>query len=121
MVSDVLADFRERIAQAVEAGIGRDLLIVDPGIGLFAKTGEHNLEIIRRLADLKTLGLPILIGASRKRFIGAVLGDLPADERVEGTAAAISVSIANGANIIRVHDVKEMARVARMTDAIAGG
>lgn len=117
VVSEVMAYLRERIAQAAEAGIPRELLIVDPGIG-FAKTTEHNLEIIRKLGDFKSLGLPILIGTSRKRFIGEALGDLPPDQRLEGTAATVALCIANGANIIRVHDVREMSRVARMTDAI---
>lgn len=120
VTSEVMAYFRERIALAVEAGIAREMLIIDPGIG-FAKTTEHNMEIIRNLGDLKSLGLPILIGTSRKRFIGQALGDLPANERVEGTAATVALSIANGANIVRVHDVKEMSRVARMTDAIVRG
>lgn len=117
LISDVMACFRERIGQAVEAGVQRELLIIDPGIG-FAKTAEHNLEIIHSLADFRSLGLPILIGTSRKRFIGMLLGELPADQRMEGTAATVALSIANGANIVRVHDVKEMVRVARMTDAI---
>ncbi len=120
VTSEVMAYLRERIALAVEAGIARELLIVDPGIG-FAKTTEHNMEIIRNLGDFRSLGLPILIGTSRKRFIGQVLGDLPANERVEGTAATVALSVANGANVIRVHDVKEMSRVARMTDAIVRG
>ncbi len=120
VVSEVMACFRERIALCVEAGVPREMLIIDPGIG-FAKTAEHNMEIIRKLGDFKTLGLPILIGASRKRFIGQALGDLPANERVEGTAATMALSIANGANIVRVHDVREMSRVARMTDAIVRG
>lgn len=120
VVSDLMAYFRERTAQAVDAGIPRELLILDPGIG-FAKTAEHNLQLIRDLSDFKTLGLPILIGTSRKRFIGAILGDLPANERVEGTGATVALSIANGANIVRVHDVREMARVARMTDAVTRG
>lgn len=120
VTGEVMAYFRERIGRAAEAGVLRDLLIIDPGIG-FAKTAEHNMGIIRNLADFKTLGLPILIGTSRKRFIGAILGDLPAHERIEGTAATVAVSIANGANVVRVHDVKEMSRVAQMTDAIVRG
>ncbi|MFC1637725.1 dihydropteroate synthase, partial [Candidatus Margulisiibacteriota bacterium] len=91
-------------------------IIVDPGIG-FGKTVDHNLEILARLRELKVLGCPLLVGASRKSLIGRVL-DLPVDERLEGTAATVAVSIAHGADIIRVHDVKELARVAKMTDSI---
>jgi len=101
---------------ALKAGIEERLIIVDPGIG-FGKKREHNLELINRLAEIRALGYPVLLGPSRKSFIGFTL-DLPADERVEGTAATIAVGITRGADIIRVHDVKEMARVARMTDAI---
>jgi len=120
VVAEVMSFFRERIGEAMEAGVPRELIIVDPGIG-FGKTAEHNLEIIRKLGDFKSLGLPILIGTSRKAFIGSALGGLPPTERVEGTAATVALSIANGANIVRVHDVKEMARVARMTDAVVRG
>jgi dihydropteroate synthase len=91
-------------------------IILDPGIG-FGKKREHNLELINRLDEIRALGFPVLLGPSRKSFIGFTL-DLPADQRVEGTAATISVGITRGADIIRVHDVKEMARVAKMTDAI---
>jgi len=117
VVSEIMAFLRERVEAVVGAGLPREYLIVDPGIG-FGKTAEHNLEIIRKLADFKSLGLPILIGPSRKAFIGKVLGDLPPTERLEGTAAAVALSIANGANIVRVHDVKEMVRVARVSDAV---
>src|SRR6266446_1555405 len=98
------------------AGVADDRIIVDPGIG-FGKTREENLEIIRRLAELRQLGFPLLIGPSRKSFIGKTL-DLPAGDRLEGTAAAVALSIAGGADIVRVHDVKAMVRVARMADAI---
>ena len=117
VVTEVMHHLRQRIGEIVEAGLPREYIIIDPGIG-FAKTAEHNMEIIRKLADFKSIGLPILIGTSRKAFIGKTLGDLPPTERLEGTAATVALSINNGANIIRVHDVKEMARVARMTDAI---
>ena len=80
--------------------------------------GEHNLELLRHLRELKSIGRPIVIGTSRKSMIGKVLGDLPVEERLEGTAATVALSIANGADIVRVHDVKEMSRVARMTDAV---
>ena len=117
VVSEIMAFLRERISLAVEAGVPEEYLIVDPGIG-FGKTAEHNLEIIRKLGDLKSLGLPILIGPSRKAFIGKALGGVPAAERLHGTAATVALSIANGANIVRVHDVKEMVQVARMADAV---
>lgn len=117
LMGEICAYLRSRIAALAEAGVDERLLILDPGIG-FGKTVEHNLEILRRLRELKSIGRPILVGTSRKSTIGKVLGDLPADQRVEGTAATIAVAIANGADIVRVHDVREMARVARMTDAI---
>lgn len=119
--SDVMADvsrfLRKRIDALVEAGVDEKLLIIDPGIG-FGKNPEHNLEIMRRLKEFKSIGRPILVGTSRKSTIGKVLGGLPPAERLEGTAATVAICIANGADIVRVHDVKEMARVARMTDAI---
>ena len=86
----------------------------------FGKTAQHNLEILRRLCEVAALGFPLLVGMSRKSTIGYVL-DLPVDQRMEGTAAAVALSIAGGADIVRVHDVKEMARVARMTDAVIRG
>ncbi len=100
----------------MEGGIEREKIIVDPGIG-FGKTVEQNLQLIRELGELKVLGRPILVGPSRKSFIGYTL-DLPPEERLEGTAAAVTIGIAKGADIVRVHDVKEMVRVARMTDAM---
>jgi dihydropteroate synthase len=86
----------------------------------FGKTAQHNLQILRRLREFDALDLPLLVGMSRKSTIGYVL-DLPVDDRIEGTAATVAISIANGADIVRVHDVKEMARVAKMTDAIVRG
>ncbi|MCH8863866.1 MAG: dihydropteroate synthase [Chloroflexi bacterium] len=112
----VIADLERAIKQAEQAGVPPPNIIVDPGIG-FGKTLEQNLEIIRRLAELKSLGKPILLGTSRKSMIGRVL-DLPADQRLEGTAATVAIGVANGADIMRVHDVKEMARLCRMSDAI---
>ncbi|NQT30578.1 MAG: dihydropteroate synthase, partial [Candidatus Saganbacteria bacterium] len=94
----------------------QEKIIVDPGIG-FGKTVEHNLEILNKLEELKVLGCPILVGPSRKSVIGNVL-DLSSDQRLEGTAAAVAIAIANGANLVRVHDVAQMARVCCMTDAI---
>ena len=101
---------------AVKAGVEETRIILDPGIG-FGKTREHNLELIDRLDQIRDIGYPVLLGPSRKSFIGFTL-DLPPDQRVEGTAATIAIGIDRGADIIRVHDVKEMARVAKMTDAI---
>lgn len=119
VISEIMAFLRERIGLAVEAGLPRELLIMDPGIGIgFGKTAEHNVEILRKLRDFRSLGLPILIGTSRKAFIGKALGGVPSSERIFGTAATVALSIANGANIIRVHDVKEMSQVARMADAM---
>ena len=93
--------------------------MLDPGMG-FGKTAEQSLEVLRRLDELTGLGRPLLVGTSRKSTIGYVL-DLPMDERLEGTAATVALSIAGGADIVRVHDVKEMARVARMSDAVVRG
>lgn len=113
-----VAAFLERQAQyAREAGIRQ--IILDPGIG-FGKTFEHNLQLLRELNSFSSLGYPILIGPSRKSFIGTIL-NLPPNERVEGTAAAVAVSILHGANIVRVHDVKVIKRVAAVVDAIKGG
>lgn len=116
LMADVIRELRDSISLALEAGVEREKIIVDPGIG-FGKTVQQNLQLMANLAELKVLGRPILLGPSRKSFIGYTL-DLPLDERVEGTAAAVAVGIANGADIVRVHDVKQMVRVARMTDAM---
>jgi dihydropteroate synthase len=99
--------------------VARENIILDPGMG-FGKTAQHNLEILRRLDEFQVLGRPLLVGMSRKSTIGFVLA-LPREERVEGTAATVALSIAKGADIVRVHDVKEMVRVARMSDAIVRG
>ena len=119
VVPDVLRRLGELADNAVESGISREKIVLDPGMG-FGKTAQHNLEILRRLDEFRTLNAPLLIGMSRKSTIGYVL-DLPVDDRVEGTAATVAISIANGADIVRVHDVREMARVAKMTDAIVRG
>src|SRR6202171_5129319 len=116
LIGEIAASLRESVELARAAGGTEDRIIVDPGIG-FGKTREENLEIIRRLPELRRIGFPLLIGLSRKSFIGKTL-DLPADERLEGTAAAVALSIAGGADIVRVHDVKAMVRVAKMADAI---
>jgi len=121
--SDLIGEISSFLAHSVEvatrAGLRRDQIVLDPGIG-FGKTLEHNLELLRRLGEFAELGQPILIGVSRKGFIGRILG-LPPSERVEGTAAAVALSIARGADIVRVHDVREMARVAKVADAIVRG
>ena len=116
LIEDVKRELLMSVDIAKKAGIEERLIILDPGIG-FGKKREHNLELINMLDEIRALGYPVLLGPSRKSFIGFTL-DLPADERVEGTAATIAVGITRGADIIRVHDVKEMARVAKMTDAI---
>jgi len=116
LIEEVKRELLASVELAKKAGIEDSQLILDPGIG-FGKTREHNLELINRLDEIRELGYPVLLGPSRKSFIGFTL-DLPPDQRVEGTAATIAVGIARGADIIRVHDVKEMARVAKMTDAI---
>ncbi|HET6477892.1 MAG TPA: dihydropteroate synthase [Dehalococcoidales bacterium] len=112
----ITADLKRATKQATEAGVPPHNIILDPGIG-FGKSHEQNLEIVRRLAELKTLGQPILLGSSRKSLIGLVL-DLPTDQRLEGTAATLAIGIANGADIVRVHDVEQMVRICRMSDAI---
>ena len=119
LMGDIIRELRESIEVALEAGVERDRIIVDPGIG-FGKTVEQNLEILANLSELRVLGRPILLGPSRKSFVGYTL-DLPPEERVEGTASAVAIGIANSADIVRVHDVKEMARVARMADAMVRG
>jgi dihydropteroate synthase len=116
LLNEIVNYLKESIKIGVDAGINFDKFIIDPGIG-FGKTVSHNLEILNSLSRLKELGRPILIGPSRKSFIGNIL-NLPPEERLEGTAAAAAIGIMNGANIIRVHDVKEIARVARISDAI---
>jgi len=116
LIEDIKAELMSSVNLAHEAGVPDDHIILDPGIG-FSKTVEQNLELIDRLGELRSLGYPLLVGPSRKSFIGYTL-DLPPDQRLEGTAAAVAVSIVRGADILRVHDVAAMARVARMTDAI---
>ncbi len=116
LLEDVKRELMESVAIARSAGIPDERILLDPGIG-FGKTIEQNLELINRLDEIRLLGFPVLLGPSRKSFIGYTL-DLPPDQRVEGTAAAVAVGIARGADIVRVHDVEYMARVAKMTDAI---
>jgi dihydropteroate synthase len=116
IVARVMADLQNGIDIAVKAGVPPQNIIVDPGIG-FGKTLEQNLELVNRLAELKSLGKPILLGTSRKSMIGLVL-DQPPERRLEGNLAVTAIGIANGADIVRVHDVKETALVCRMSDAI---
>ncbi len=114
VMEEICSYLQESIHHAERKGI--DQIIIDPGIG-FGKNLSHNLEIFRRLGELQRFGYPVLVGPSRKSFIGMIL-DVPIDERLEGTAAAAAAAIMNGANIVRVHDVKEMKRVFKVIDAI---
>jgi dihydropteroate synthase len=125
VIADIRAGFEESLALADDAGVKREQLILDPGFGfgwVAASEREKNIardtEILRRLGELRDFGLPILVGTSRKSSLGAVLDKPEPDERLWGTAATIAIAIANGADIVRVHDVAEMAQVCRMTDAI---
>jgi dihydropteroate synthase len=117
-IGNIVQWLTESLRTAREQDLAEDQVIVDPGFN-FGWTDEQALEMLRRLGELRILGRPILIGTSRKSTIGNVLGGLPVEERLEGTAATMAIAIANGADIIRVHDVKQMARVARMADAVA--
>ncbi len=118
---DVVAEVRDALAahaqRAIDAGVPPSHIWLDPGIG-FGKTVQHNLELLRRLPQLRALGYPILIGTSRKSFIGHILGGLPPDERLEGTLATLALAVAWGADIVRVHDVKEAVRAVRVADAL---
>ena len=115
IISEVISSLQGSIRLAKQAGIPEENIIIDPGIG-FGKSVRQNLEIIRRLAELKVLGRPILLGTSRK-----FMQDLPPEQRIEATAATVAIGIAHGADMVRVHEVKEMARVCRMSDAIIRG
>ena len=118
VMGEVVGELSQSLETATAAGVPRDALIVDPGIG-FAKEARHSLEVLRRLPELQSLDRPVLVGPSRKSFIGKVL-DLPVGERLIGTAAAVAASILGGAHIVRVHDVREMVQVARLCDAVLG-
>jgi dihydropteroate synthase len=124
VVTEVRTELRDRLERAQESGVDRRQLIVDPGLG-FAKNVDHSLEVLRHLPELAELDRPLLVGPSRKRFIGRILSegstDFPVDRRLMGTAAAVAASILAGAHIVRVHDVPEMVQVARVGDAILGG
>ena len=119
LIGEIKCDLRAYAEQALRAGVRTENIILDPGIG-FGKTWQQNLALMQRLREIVDLGFPLLVGTSRKSMIGHVLG-LPVDERLEGTAATVAYSIAQGARIVRVHDVRAMKRVARMTDALVAG
>ena len=114
LMEEIKRFLRASVDRAVKAGVPRERVLVDPGIG-FGKTAEHNWVVMRRLAELRELDQPILIGTSRKSFIGKLL-DLPIGERVEGTAATTTAAILRGADVVRVHDVRQMMRVVRVAD-----
>jgi dihydropteroate synthase len=118
---DVVAEVRryleEHLEEAQAAGIERDRLAVDPGLG-FGKTTDHSLRLMREIDAFLDLGVPVVVGPSRKSFIGDALGKLPVDQRMEGTAGAVAWMAARGAHVVRVHDVREVARVVRVVDAI---
>lgn len=117
---EVIAELRSSLDAAARAGIAPERIVVDPGIG-FAKDGKGNLELLRRLAEFNCLGRPILVGTSRKAFIGTVLGHTAPRERLHGTSATVAMAVMNGASIVRVHDVAEMRDVALMTHALLQG
>ncbi len=119
-LSDVLRQLARSLELALQAGIAWERIILDPGFG-FGLRGVENLRVMARLGELRALGRPLLVGTSRKSYIGEALGGLPVTDRLEGTAATVTLCIAQGADIVRVHDVKQMARVARMTDAVTRG
>ncbi len=116
LIEDIKRELMESVELAHKAGVADDKIILDPGIG-FGKTVAQNLELLNRCGEMRGLGYPLLVGPSRKSFIGYTL-DLPPEQRLEGTAAAVAVAILRGADIVRVHDVEQIARVAKMTDAI---
>jgi dihydropteroate synthase len=118
-VADVTRQLASSVQRALDAGIAWEHLILDPGFG-FGLVREENLRVLARLGELRALGRPLLVGTSRKAHIGLVLGT-PVDDRLEGTAATVALSIAYGADMVRVHDVRQMARVARMADAVVRG
>lgn len=117
VIGAIARGFESSLAIAAAAGVGRERLIVDPGFG-FGWTPGRNIEVLRRLRELTDLGLPLLVGTSRKSTIGAILGGAPVGERVFGTAATVAIAIAGGADLVRVHDVAEMKQVALVADAI---
>lgn len=116
LIEDIKQELGESVEIALKAGVSESNIILDPGVG-FGKTVAQNLQLVNQLDQFKTMGFPILLGTSRKSFIGYTL-DLPPEERLEGTAATVAIGIDRGADIVRVHDVKPIVRLARMTDAI---
>lgn len=120
VVNDVIAFFQTQIDYALAQGVQASQIWLDPGLG-FGKTAQHNLELLRRLSEIKALGFPLVVGSSRKKFLGKILGSDDPNDRKEGTAATVALSIAQGADVVRVHDVKQMARVARVSDAVVRG
>ena len=120
MVGEVAEYLARSVEIAIRAGVARDQVVIDPGIG-FGKTLQHNLELIRHLHVLKSLGQPLLLGTSRKAFIGLILGGLPPAERVEGTAATCVLAVAEGVDVVRVHDVGPIARALKVADAVVRG
>jgi len=117
VIREIISYLKESAILAIEAGVNKEAIIVDPGIG-FGKTLEHNLEILRRLKELKALGYPVCIGTSRKSFIGKLSDSDEPGDRLAGTITSCVVAIMNGADILRVHDVKEVAQAAKVTDRI---
>lgn len=117
LIPEIIEYLRNSVVIAKQAGVDENMIIIDPGIG-FGKLPEHNLEIIKNLREFSNLGKPLLIGVSRKSFIGKVLNESLPEKRLEGTASAVAISVINGANIVRVHDVGFMAKVVKMADAI---
>jgi len=120
LIPEITEYLRGSIVLAKQAGVDENMIIIDPGIG-FGKLLEHNLQIIKNLREFTQLGKPILIGVSRKSFIGKILNDEPPSERLEGTASSVAISVINGANIVRVHDVGFMSKVVKVADAIKFG
>ena len=117
VMTEVKRFLRASVNAAIAAGVARERILVDPGIG-FGKTADQNWEVMRRLEELRELGQPVLIGTSRKSFIGKLL-DVPVTDRVEGTAATVTAAILRGADVVRVHDVREMVRVVRVADRMS--
>lgn len=117
VVAEVIAFLSERVQAAISAGVQADMILVDPGIG-FGKTVEHNLELLRRLREFRSLGRPVVVGTSRKAFIGKLTGEDAASGRAFGTAATVAWSVTNRADLLRVHDVGPMSQVLRMIEAI---
>lgn len=117
LIPEIIEYLRDSVIIAKQAGVDENMIIIDPGIG-FGKLPEHNLTIIKNLREFSNLGKPLLIGVSRKSFIGKVLNESLPEKRLEGTASAVAISVINGANIVRVHDVGFMAKVVKMADAI---